>query len=229
MGVSGATTGPASTWRDRGSRRGNGGASYGTPFSIGNASSTGATGGATLVIPAPSGIVAGQLLVAVMFFGGVTTVTNPSGWTTLADSNTGSFTGNHVASLTAGASEPGSYTFTLNTTTSNAAGGIIAFNGATGVDGTPALNGTGSVGSTTATVNASTSTGGSRVWVAGIGAQNGVASIGNPAGFTQQSNTIAASGYNISTKSSVGSGSTGSTTSTIAPTERWGTVSLLVF
>ncbi|HUZ15830.1 MAG TPA: invasin domain 3-containing protein [Gaiellaceae bacterium] len=115
----------------------------------------------TLTINVPTGVAAGDVMIAEITDRGGTTTTFPSlsGWTNVTTPVDFEGGGAHhrVALLykIAGSSEPSSYTFSLGATNANAAGAIVAFSGvdtsgATPFDVTPGSYTTCSTGCTTA-------------------------------------------------------------------------------
>jgi RHS repeat-associated protein len=95
-------------------------------------SATNGTGATSLILPRPTGTVAGDMELAQVSTGsGTSTITAPSGWSLVASHAVSSMT-TAVYSHVAGASEPSSYTFGLSAS-AQAAGGISSY---TGVDTT---------------------------------------------------------------------------------------------
>jgi hypothetical protein len=91
------------------------------------------TASSTLTINKPSGVVEGDLLVAITAFGSLTdsnnaTWTGDTGWTEAYDQ--GANPNIRVAWKVAGASEPASYTFTTSLTSGGHGGVVLAFRGA---------------------------------------------------------------------------------------------------
>lgn len=97
------------------------------PQFVAYAASTTSGSATSLVIPKPTGVAQGDLLVAVMG-GGNVTWTGDTSWTERIDQAAG--VGLRVATLEAGASEPASYTFTASASTT-VVGQILAFRFAT--------------------------------------------------------------------------------------------------
>lgn len=97
------------------------------------------------VINKPTGVVANDVLVAAMSVFG-STITTPSGWSLLTgfpevvEVGAGSFRRLYVFTKLAGASEPGSYTFTLSGA-AQVSGGIAAYSGCDTADYLDASNG----------------------------------------------------------------------------------------
>ena len=85
------------------------------------------TNSASLVINKPTGTVSGDTLVAVMADQNGSTWTGASGWTERVDQ--GASPGFRVAMLTAGGSEPSSYTFTSSIGITISEGMILCFRG----------------------------------------------------------------------------------------------------
>lgn len=87
-----------------------------------------ASGTANLTVSKPSGVVSGDLLVAIMWTartGASRSWTQPGGWTEAYDSGSSSNMNMAVAYKVAGGSEPSSYTFTLSNTDRNMQGIIL--------------------------------------------------------------------------------------------------------
>lgn len=83
------------------------------PILIAQASAQTASNATSFVINKPTGTLEGDLMVAVMNAGGITTWTGDTGWTEVADQNAQPST--RIAYKVAGASEPASYTFGADT------------------------------------------------------------------------------------------------------------------
>lgn len=88
-----------------------------------------AASGSTLTIAKPTGVIAGDVLIAQVALlnttsGGVLTL--PSGWILIDGNGQNLFYNNAFAYLVAGASEPASYSFSTSVTIQNAAGVILA-------------------------------------------------------------------------------------------------------
>lgn len=124
-----------------------------------NAASVGIGGSGSLTCSVPSGVVNGDLMVAVIdviVSAGTLTIPTPSGWTVIPGCS-------QIAPSTAGAamfwriasSEPGSYTFTFSGVTQAGASAIIsAYSGATLID----ISGSGTSASTPISAPAVTTT-----------------------------------------------------------------------
>lgn len=96
---------------------------------VGSQSVNNGSGATTLTISTPIGTVNGNVLVAQVVVGGATTViTPPAGWTLIRRDNTGSAVGDALYYKVAGSAEPGSYTWTFNSS-QKAAGGIAEYSG----------------------------------------------------------------------------------------------------
>ncbi|HLG04977.1 MAG TPA: autotransporter-associated beta strand repeat-containing protein, partial [Gemmatimonadales bacterium] len=97
------------------------------------AAQAGVTSGATsLVISKPSGTVEGDVMIAaVAVRPNTATITAPSGWTLIRRTNNTNATANSQATYrkVAGSSEPSSYTWTLGSSPTGGAGGIMTFYG----------------------------------------------------------------------------------------------------
>jgi len=100
------------------------------------------TTGTSVSVTAPASIVAGNLLVAFMWgFGTTNTFTLDSGWTSAFQHNASTNEGaTCVATKVATGSEPASYTFGLTGSGSGFNVSILQFSGASGLDGSVALN-----------------------------------------------------------------------------------------
>jgi len=94
------------------------------------ASNTGsATSGTTIVVTKPTGTVSGHVMLAqVAAYAGVT-ITPPSGWTLVQGGGTSGGLEYGVYVRVAGGSEPASYTWTFNTSVSNAVAAIATYSG----------------------------------------------------------------------------------------------------
>jgi hypothetical protein len=84
------------------------------PVVVSGSSQANTTFGATVVVPAPAGIVAGNLLVALCYSAANSTTSwaGPSGWTAKAENVNSTAGTSAVFTHTASGSEPGAYTFT---------------------------------------------------------------------------------------------------------------------
>jgi hypothetical protein len=191
------------------------------------------SGSTSVVMTVPSGVAAGDLLVASMDATGTTAFSAPIGWTSLiAGAGTGYYGSAAYRVATAADAAGASYTWTLGSTR-KASGGIAAYVGVdTTTIGTPsAAAGTG----TSATFNSvTTAVANSRVILVGS-AFNGSAAL------TFTGPAVATSRVNLGT-SSAGSqiraytgdflqavaGATGAKTATIAPSSSWGSVTFAV-
>ena len=182
----------------------------------------------TLVIPAPSGVAAGDILVAALSLtttGTVPTIGYPTGWTELlkqAPTMTGYLQTTVWAYKLAGGSEPGSYSFTTGT---NAfpTGFIVALSGA----GTPeAYTGANAAVSTNLITNPSVTTlGADRVVLYHSICNTNTSDTGHtpPSGFTElgddkQANLGNGARRSIGWKVFTASGATGTFTTTMSAT-----------
>lgn len=95
------------------------------PEFIASASTQNTTIGASLVIAKPTGTVEGDLMVAVMAATVTATWTGDTGWLERADLSVSPSL--RIATKTAGASEPSSYTFTVSNSSTTAAGCILTY------------------------------------------------------------------------------------------------------
>ena len=103
-----------------------------TPINQRGTATTGTTTGTSLTISKPSGVVAGDVLLAnIAVYGDNTTAPSSAGWTLVQGADLGGATARYGAVLykVASSSEPASYTFTLGVGTTNAIGTIVAFSG----------------------------------------------------------------------------------------------------
>lgn len=112
-----------------------------------NAQSTFQNSGTTISINKPTGVAAGDLMVAVLYVQGalgVPTITPPSGWVSRG-TDTGTNTRAQVFTKIAGPSESTTYDFTSSLTISAGSGAIAAYRGAIliGNDAFSAVFGTG--------------------------------------------------------------------------------------
>lgn len=146
---------------------------------------------ASIVIPYPSGIVAGELLLAQgIFAGGVVPDAPPTGWTLAADADPGANISGAVWYRVADGTETGSVTFTSPNTANRATGHMQRWSG---VDTTTPLDVAGVVGTATGTsVTAPSMTtvndGAMLIYSVGVHASTS-ADITTPAGYTQVANS----------------------------------------
>ncbi len=128
---------------------------------------SGTATGTSLIISKPAGVVAGDVLIAniAQAGSGGGGLSNPSssGWTLIAGADLagGTHRWGAVFYKVAGASEPATYTFTLDSDGNSAVGGIVAFSGVNisgsiPFDVTPGTITVGGSGATTATATATT-------------------------------------------------------------------------
>ena len=96
------------------------------------AASTGQTSGSTIAVTKPAGTVSGDVMLAsITVVSNASTVATPAGWTLLLNTNqTGTNTSRlYTFYLIAGATEPGSYTWTVSGTNIGAVAAIASFSG----------------------------------------------------------------------------------------------------
>jgi hypothetical protein len=186
-------------------------------------------GSASISMTVPSGVVAGDLLIADVDAAGTTAITPPSGWTSI-------FTGAGFATYstviyrvaTAADAAGASYTWTLGSTRK----AVARMSSYVGVDtttiGTPAT--TGASTGTTITFNTVTTPAANSLVVLGGVTFNGsgAESLTPPAGTTTRAN-LASSGTGSQVRGYNGdfvqasAGATGSKTGSISPSNAWGT------
>jgi hypothetical protein len=155
----------------------------GTGIAFRAASSANNATATTLVIPAPGGLVSGDVLLAVVSARGAPTITAPAGWTLVRLDANATTMRQAVFVKTAGA-EPGSYTFTLSSAQS-AAGGIVAYSGVDGSNPIDAHAGQINAASTSIIAPSVTTGGPDRMLVGLFGTAN-LTTITPPAGMTER-------------------------------------------
>ncbi|MEY2569013.1 MAG: hypothetical protein QOE35_3542 [Actinomycetota bacterium] len=108
--------------------------SYSTIAFRSASSATNGAGASSLALQTPTGVAAGDVMIAQVAAGGGsnTTITAPAGWTAVDTKNNGTKVNEMVAWKVATASEPATSAWTL-TGTPEASGGVVAYSG---VDGT---------------------------------------------------------------------------------------------
>ncbi|MFN2488245.1 MAG: Ig-like domain-containing protein [Actinomycetota bacterium] len=122
------------------------------------AASSGAnTVATTLVIPTPSGVVPGDVLIASVDIAGTPTTTAPAGWTLIRTDTRGTRLRKLSYFHVAGASEPSSYRWTFNAARA-AGGGIAAYSGVDTSDPIDASGGKANAASTSITAPSITTT-----------------------------------------------------------------------
>ena len=144
-----------------------------------------------LVIPKPAGVVAGDVMVAVLDVKVNPTVTAPSGWTLASANSNGSELTQRIYTKVAGATETSSYQWNFNENRA-ASGGILAYRG---VSTTSPLEVVGTVGratSTAITAPSVTPTSSGTVVLAAFGINN-VSAITQPAGTTERGEVASSS------------------------------------
>jgi spore germination protein YaaH len=148
-----------------------------------SASTNGA--GSTFTINKPTGTVQGDILVALMTHdvGTSTTVTPPAGWTSIATINNGATIGQDAYYLFAGASEPASYTWTMNA--ANAMdGGILCFTSGINTSVPVDVKSTNTGASTAIVATGVTTTAYGDILIAGWSTNNNVSPSAGDAGMT---------------------------------------------
>jgi hypothetical protein len=143
---------------------------------VGSASST-----TTLTINKPSGVVSGDVLVAIVTLTSGRTVTAPSGWTKRGESPGQVF----IYTKTAGSSEPSSYTWTASSSVTWGGGAIAAYQG--GVYDTSASAEDTTADSTLSVPAVASTKTGRLVHVAGWGTGS-VNDLAAPSGETERTN-----------------------------------------
>lgn len=170
--------------------------------------------GTTLVINKPSGTASGDTLIAIMSGTSSATWTGDTGWTERLDEAAGG--GLRIAELTAGGSEPSSYTFTLPGATV-AVGQIICLRGVSfdAIAGsTTAISGDGNI-----VMSAITSAGGIILALVATENQAGTIAHSTPSGMYKIATTINSSVNRPAVSSfwqNVDAGSTGTRTTTVS-------------
>jgi Bacterial Ig-like domain len=156
----------------------------GTGIAFRAASSANNATATSLVIPAPGGLVSGDVLLAVVSARGAPTITAPAGWTLVRLDINATTMRQAVFVRTAGGAEPGSYTFTLSSAQS-AAGGIVAYSGVDGSSPIDAHGGQINAASTSITAPSITTGGPDRMLVGFFGTA-ALTTITPPAGLTER-------------------------------------------
>ncbi|MGH2477889.1 MAG: Ig-like domain-containing protein, partial [Candidatus Limnocylindrales bacterium] len=156
----------------------------GSGIAFRSASSADNTTATSLVIPAPSGVVTGDALLASVSVRGNPTITPPSGWTLVRLDINANTMRQAVFVRSAGGSEPTSYTFALSNAQS-ASGGIVAYSGVDGVSPIDADGGQVNPASTSITAPSITTTGADRMLVGFFGTPT-LTSMVAPAGMTER-------------------------------------------
>ena len=137
----------------------------------------------TLVLPKPSGVVAGDALLAAVAVRGQPAITPPAGWTLVRQDVNGTTMRQAVFVHIAG-SEPGPYTFTFASAQS-AAGGIVAYSGVDTSDPVDVHGGQLNAASTSMTAPSVTTTGPDRMLIAFFGLP-ALSSMTPPGGMTER-------------------------------------------
>jgi hypothetical protein len=143
--------------------------------------------GFNLTLPAPAGIVAGDLLLALVDFGNPGTITVPSGWSVVPGTPiSGSGWVVYLYQKTATASEPSSYTWTITASEVGDTGVIVDYeNGTIDVIGST-INGAASTSITAPSVT--TTEANDAVICMYVNALHGSGSIALPGGLTSRAN-----------------------------------------
>jgi hypothetical protein len=197
------------------------------------ASTSATTSGASTVLAVPGAAQNGDLLVAMFFSGGTSSISGPGGWTQVGSSLSGGASGAALWTHTVTAGDPSSYTFTYDV--SAAATGtacLAAYRGVTGVH-TPAFAGSTATTSATGTLPSIAASQGD-IWLAGCGAWGGAADpapLTTAAGFVQRANTVngAAPEMTAWEKLVNVSGATPAPTVGFAASSRWAACSVAVY
>jgi hypothetical protein len=155
----------------------------GTGIAFRAASSANNATATSLVIPTPSGVVSGDVMLATVAARGAPTITAPAGWTLVRLDINATTMRQAVFVKTAGA-EPGSYTFSLSSAQS-ATGGIVAYSGVDGSNPIDAHGGQINAASTSITAPSIT-TGGPDRMVVGFFGTAALTTIGPPASMTER-------------------------------------------
>jgi hypothetical protein len=108
------------------------GASDATISFVATSSADTGTGASTLTLAPPTGIAAGDVLVATLAIAGTGTVTAPSGWTAVQNITSGTAMRHATWYRVATTSEPASYQWGLSASRTAAAGAIGAYRGVNG-------------------------------------------------------------------------------------------------
>jgi len=136
----------------------------------------------------PSGTLSGDFLIAgVSIFDNTTTVTPPSGWSLVRADFDGVGTRNLIYTLTAGGSEPSSYTWTTSPAAQFTEILIACF---TGFTGTPTVDAQGAAGTSTTSCPSVTPTGSADMLWCYFGDNSGISSAYTaPSGMTVETGT----------------------------------------
>jgi hypothetical protein len=138
------------------------------PISLRSSSSAANPTATTLQIPAPSGVLSGDVMLAEVAVRGTPTILAPSGWTLVRSDAGQAFQTQSVYYRTATSSEPASYTWSFSSAKA-AAGGILAYVGANGSDPIDADGGQANAKSTSLTAPSITTSVGGDALVAFFG------------------------------------------------------------
>lgn len=192
----------------------------GTISTVGSSSAGNATA-TTLTVPAPPGVADGHVLVAAVTVRGSPAITAPAGWTLIRSDQSGFTVKQSLYYKVAGASEPGSYTWTF-ASSQGAAGGIVAFSG---VDtSSPVDASSGATGSGTAITAPSLTTTAADARLVGFFGMSNLATATPPTGMTERLDVSSTAGtYRASLEAADeplgAAGSTGSRTATSTATQ----------
>ena len=179
--------------------------------------STGANAvGSNVVIPAPAGMQANDVMVAVLDVKVTPTMTPPAGWNLVSTTANGTNFTQRVYTKVATASEPASYTFTINESRA-ISGAISAYSGVNTT--TPVeVAGTAGLGTTTSIAAPSVNSAFNGAMVIGAFGINADSTITEPAGMTERGEIVSATRIRteISDVVLASAGATGTKTATAA-------------
>jgi hypothetical protein len=183
-----------------------------------------ATATSTVTVPKPAGTVAGDVLVSCIASNGTRVGTPPAGWTQLAAVSTGTSTRAFGYYKVAGASEPASYSWTLNSSVANS-GGIARYSGVNAsspIDGTVSTANSGGVISKTATVPGVTTSVANAMLVGcmSIDSSSTSVTLAPPTGFTEAWN-LAGKRQEAADQVQAAAGPTGPETWTLSSARDW--------
>ena len=174
----------------------------------------------TLVLPRPTGIVQGDVLLALVSSRGAPVISAPAGWSSVLTTQNGTLMEQAAFVRTAGASEPASYTFTLSKAVSTT-GGILAYSGVDAAHPIDAAAGAVSASSATVTAPSITTSTPNAMLVAHFGMAR-ITGFSTPAAMTERFDVSVSTAltYKISSAADDetfgGPGATGSRSATAA-------------
>lgn len=198
---------------------------------------TAQTNGTSLTINRPAGVVSGDIMLVTIGQRGSNTLSNPTatGWTLISGVDLGGTTDRRgiVMYRIAGATEPASYTFTLDGQSTGTVGTIVAFSGVDNTTPFDVANGAISVNGSTAAVTATTKTtltANTAIVMLGMAGNSSPTWSGwnttNPGGLTElfdnQNSGRASVGGAWAIKAAIGA--TGNGTATLSGAERNGAI-----